>query len=165
MTDVRYMCPWRSWIARWTPTPKVAGSNPVGHTMKPCQFRAGSRKAYGSKGLRLFLCPKIYPQKKEPKQGFDHSDRIRTPVSACLQRQTSVAPFLKSVRQHFFQRNVGRLFIGLSQSDRLAPFLRQKGRQAHTARSQNEPRCTEMVTNQKGRYDKGESSGKLNMRV
>lgn len=26
------MCPWRSWIARWTPTPKVAGSNPVGHT-------------------------------------------------------------------------------------------------------------------------------------
>ena len=28
------MCPWRSWIARVTPTHKVAGSNPVGHTKK-----------------------------------------------------------------------------------------------------------------------------------
>lgn len=29
------MCQWRSWIARWTPTPKVAGSNPVWHTKPP----------------------------------------------------------------------------------------------------------------------------------
>ena len=29
---IEYMCPWRSWIARQTPTLKVAGSNPVGHT-------------------------------------------------------------------------------------------------------------------------------------
>ena len=28
------MCPWRSWIARVTPTHKVAGSNPVGHTIE-----------------------------------------------------------------------------------------------------------------------------------
>ncbi len=28
-------CQWRSWIARWTPTPKVAGSNPVWHTKPP----------------------------------------------------------------------------------------------------------------------------------
>ncbi len=26
------MCPWRNWIAHSTPTRKVAGSNPVGHT-------------------------------------------------------------------------------------------------------------------------------------
>ena len=32
------MCPWRSWIARVTPTHKVAGSNPVGHTKIPPKF-------------------------------------------------------------------------------------------------------------------------------
>ena len=30
--QAEHTCPWRSWIARRTPTPKVAGSNPVGHT-------------------------------------------------------------------------------------------------------------------------------------
>ena len=33
------MCPWRSWIARVTPTHKVAGSNPVGHTKKATSFK------------------------------------------------------------------------------------------------------------------------------
>ena len=33
--QVEHTCPWRSWIARRTPTPKVAGSNPVGHTTTP----------------------------------------------------------------------------------------------------------------------------------
>ena len=32
LAQVEHTCPWRSWIARRTPTPKVAGSNPVGHT-------------------------------------------------------------------------------------------------------------------------------------
>ena len=27
---IQYICPWHSWIARQTPTLKVAGSNPVG---------------------------------------------------------------------------------------------------------------------------------------
>ena len=33
LAQVEHTCPWRSWIARRTPTPKVAGSNPVGHTI------------------------------------------------------------------------------------------------------------------------------------
>ena len=32
------MCPWRSWIARVTPTHKVAGSNPVGRTKIPLRL-------------------------------------------------------------------------------------------------------------------------------
>ena len=32
------MRPWRSWIARQTPTLKAAGSNPVGRTKIPCKL-------------------------------------------------------------------------------------------------------------------------------
>ena len=39
------MCPWRSWIARVTPTHKVAGSNPVGHTIRWQQFGYFKRNA------------------------------------------------------------------------------------------------------------------------
>ena len=51
------MRPWRSWIARQTPTLKAAGSNPVGRTKKQAHFRCRKRKAYGISGFRVFYTP------------------------------------------------------------------------------------------------------------
>ena len=54
---------------------KVRGSNPLRHAMKPFHFRAGSRKAYSSKGLRLFM-PQNSPSEKRAETGIRpfHSD-------------------------------------------------------------------------------------------
>ena len=54
------MCPWRSWIARVTPTHKVAGSNPVGHTIKSYRYRCVWRKARRINRFRAFLSPDFF---------------------------------------------------------------------------------------------------------
>ena len=87
------MRPWRSWIARVTPTHKAAGSNPVGRTSEVDKFRQE-------------ICPLHFLQNLYSMAAFIVSAQHNSPQNRLILRGISFAFFC-------FQLKLGALLMCL----------------------------------------------------